>query len=589
MSHAAQRRVLLAILMIVAAAMFLAGIGWGLPSRDADPYLFGDHPVWSGSQIMRFAGERRDDPNLGANVPQHLLAGRDKILVLNETDEQRAEIVRRYRLYSYQPDENTLLMAIARMKPAKGDFDPKFYQYGGLFVYPVGLALKVAGLLHLIDLRGDVAWYIDHPDAFGRFYVVARLTAALWGVVGVWAVFWIARRLSGATWAAAFASLCYVFLPVVINGAHEAKPHLPGAVLMLCAVIAASRYVETGRRKQALVAGALCGAAFATVLSAALVFIVLPVMAFLRPGTWRARVVTMILAGVMGAGVYVATNPYVAINLVRNREVLKSNLTNSTDMYRVGGWRQGVPNALKLLAEGATPGLAMAGAVAAAGGLIVSVRRRRTAGGPAGGRFALGVLLAAVVLLVLAQYVALAAGKPGEYGRFATFPDVALAIAAVSGAALWVRQRLVAGAILSLLLLATAGRGLDYVGGFLADARHPTSRLDAAQWIALSNLAAGRSTTTIATWAEPAPYVMPPVNLFRDRLLLLPDGYEPHAGDWPADLLVRAADAPTREPEPWALGLERMIFGRYTRPARISWAQKPIVILESSSSPGRKP
>ena len=74
---------------------------------------------------------------------------------------------------------------------------------------------------------------------------------------------------------------------------------------------------------------------------------------------------------------------FVGINLVRNREVLRSNLTNSTEMYHVGGWRQGVPNALWLIAEGATPGMAVAGAVgilAGRLGLVHAAGSRRGVG-----------------------------------------------------------------------------------------------------------------------------------------------------------------------------------------------------------------
>jgi hypothetical protein len=543
-----------------------------------DAFLFGNHPVWSGAEIQRLAGERRDDPSLGANVPQHLLAGRDQALVLNETDEQRAQIVRRYRLYSYQPDENTLLMALARMKPGKGDFDPKFYQYGGLFVYPVGIALKLAAMCRWIDLRGDVAWYIDHPDAFGRFYVVARATAALWGVVGVWAVFWIARRLGGSDWAAGAAGLGYAFLPVVVNGAHEAKPHLPGAVLMLCAVIAACRYVETSARRYAVATGVLCGAALGMVLSGLWGFMVIPAMALMTRQSWRQRIRFCLTAGALGVVVYFCTNPYVAMNLVRNRELLRSNLTNSTDMYRVGGWRSGVPNAVMLIGEGATPGMAVAGAVAAVGGMALAVRRRRLGSEPPGGRFALGVLLAAVGAPVLVQYLSLAAGKPGEYGRFVTFVDIALVIAAVSAIAAWARHAFFSSAIISLLLAATMLRGLDYLYGFIADSRKVTSRIEAAQWIEAANTVDGRASTTYAVWAEPAPYVMPPVNLFRDRLILLPEGYEPRAGQWPAEVMMKAEDAPAREAEGWTKGAERIVVGR--RGTRISWAGKPIVIVD---------
>ena len=139
-------RWLLVGLLVVAAAVFGLGITWGLPSRNVDPYLFGDEPVWSGQRIQRLLGDRPDDPTRGADMDVNPLIDRDTITCVNETDEQRAEIICRYRLYTYQPDEMDTMMALARMSPGRGDFDPKLYQYGGLWVYPVGALLELASV-----------------------------------------------------------------------------------------------------------------------------------------------------------------------------------------------------------------------------------------------------------------------------------------------------------------------------------------------------------------------------------------------------------------------------------------------------------
>ncbi len=155
---------------------------------------------------------------------------------------------------SYQPDEWNTLKALSEMKPGRGQFDPKLYQYGGLWVYPIGAFLKLAALFHLIDLRADAAWYLDHPDAFGRFYVVARLWSVAWGLAGVLTVFSLVRRIVGAVLFPTVAALCFMLMPVVVNMAHEAKPHLAGAVLMLLAVLAAARFVELGTRRAAMAA-----------------------------------------------------------------------------------------------------------------------------------------------------------------------------------------------------------------------------------------------------------------------------------------------------------------------------------------------
>src|SRR4051812_34226060 len=159
-------RLLLAILMLFAAGVFLIGINWGLPSRRVDPFLFGQHPVWTGEQIVALAPERSDAR--GADVDANPIVTRDRPIVLNDTDAKRAEIVRRYRLFTYQPDEMITMMSLSKIRQFNGD--PRLYQYGGLWIYPVGALVRGAMLLGLIERppidTPPLVFYLDHPEAF---------------------------------------------------------------------------------------------------------------------------------------------------------------------------------------------------------------------------------------------------------------------------------------------------------------------------------------------------------------------------------------------------------------------------------------
>ena len=188
--------ILIAIFLIGVAAFF-TGIDWGLPSRDSDQFLFSSHKPWTGAQIMALAGDWDQSAGRGADIAMHLLANRDRPIVLNDTDEKRAEIVRRYRLYSAQPDEMITFRSLSGMKPSQLKLDPRMYQYGGLWIYPVGGMLKLASIFHRVQLRTDLAFYLDHPEAFARFYVVARAYSALWGLLGIAVVFALAREIGG--------------------------------------------------------------------------------------------------------------------------------------------------------------------------------------------------------------------------------------------------------------------------------------------------------------------------------------------------------------------------------------------------------
>src|SRR5688572_33467584 len=128
MSEANRRRAVLTALLIVALCVFIPGLRWGLPSRAADPYLFGDEPVWDGEKIRSLAGGW-DEANVGADVDRNPLAQSSQPILLNETDAQCAEIIRRYRLFSHQPDEMITFRALSQMNPGEMKLDPKLYQY----------------------------------------------------------------------------------------------------------------------------------------------------------------------------------------------------------------------------------------------------------------------------------------------------------------------------------------------------------------------------------------------------------------------------------------------------------------------------
>jgi hypothetical protein len=458
-------------------------------------------------------------------------------VVLNVDDRQRTEIVIRYRLYSYQPDEMITFRALPRIRELRGD--PRLYQYGGLWIYPVGAMLQLADIVGFAEVRGDPAFYFDQPEQFGRFFVVARFYTLLWGLVATWAVFWIIRRLTESIFIAAAGAICFAAMPLVVNMAHEAKPHLPGLALTLLGVIAAAKYVDTGRRKWAIIAGICCGAAFGMVLSGLLALAVLPMMVYLRLRPARERLITLIQAGLIAVATYVVFNPYVAINAVVDRELLRSNLGNSTDMYRVS--LGGVGNAFRLIVEGASP-MVVNGGVIGLAVLLAARVRRRNAGciEDCPGRGDVGWLLLAPTVLVLLQFVLLADGKPPEYARFGLLPDTFLVVGAFAGIAL-LRQVKARAAMAIALSVLTLPFGLLYVRAFVRDTRPETSRIAAARHIR------DLGVKTIHIVAEPAPYCMPPVDLFRQQLILTAPGESAEA-----DLHLRVDSDRSATPISWA-------------------------------------
>jgi hypothetical protein len=565
------------LLLLAGIFVFFSGIRWGLPSRAADSFLFGDHAVWSGQKIMDLAGGWNPDARIGADVdanPTHRQS--EGLTPLNFTDSQRAQIVRRYRLYSYQPDEWLTLRALSQLKGHHGD--PRVYQYGGLWIYPVGVLLKVASFSGYIRLHPDPAYYIDHPALFGRFYIIARAYSAFWGLAGIFSVWLLLRRLDVRPAMAFCGALCFILMPVIVNGAHEAKPHLGGAVLLLWMIWAALGYVQTGRSFWRWAAAVFAGLAAAMVLSSVLGWIVLPVMVLLRPGSWKIRLGKIVGALAVAVAVYLLFNPFVAINAVAHRDILRSNLGNSSAMYPVSNAVGGLWNAIDLVGEGTSRLLAVMGLVGTVALLTVVPAADPAAANrvhPGGGLVWLVIAPALVIAVVMAVF---GAGKPAEYGRFAMVTDIVLLVMGFVAADRFLRGRFERIAAPLILILSTGFFGVIYLRGFRRDASAHPSRLAQAQTLQ-RQLQTGAQ--ILAMPNDPAPYCLPPVNLFEWHLYLLPRSGALRSDEMLPDVIVRPVDRPVR-----SVGGGLLLYELIPDPAphapfasTISWADKPMEML----------
>ena len=567
-------------IMLLYAVVSVVGINWGLPSRRIDNYLFGSAKPWSGETIARLAGAAaKASASRGADVDADPLAKGDEPILLNATDEQAAAIYLRYRLYTHQPDEMITMMALSQMRPGQGDFDPRMYQYGGLFIYPVGALIGACGAVGLIDVRSDLTYYLDNPGEFGRFYVAARAYVAAWGLAGVVVVYLIGRRLYDHR-AGLLAALLFAVVPVVVCMSHEAKPHLPGAVLMLAATLLAMRYSQSGRRRDWLGLCVACGAAFGMVLSSLPVFILIPLMELVRVNdgatTLRRAVQRAVLGVGLAGGVYLVTNPYLVINLFVNPEVLRSNFGNSLAMYEVSRLGEGFVRMLELTIEGAGLPVLLVGVF----GVAYLVQHRQREAVP------IGVLAG----LIFVQFVLIGAGKPAEYGRFGVFTNTVLAIAAAGVLSRpWTLRYRGAHWVASGVVVVWVGIfGGRYLLNFVADTSESNTRTATAEFLAAHQ-------GPMAVLAEPAPYCCPPVDFANRRVWLFPsrerwadEGTGPaEAQDrsYPSILITAADDIPLPASGtyiPYRHGSKSLHDGTAVdRPpwaTPISWANKPVIV-----------
>ncbi len=549
----------LALWLVVMAPLAL----WGLPSSRNDDLLFGGDPPWEPDRYSLAADvEALRQRSAGADTDLNPVLQRDRLVNLTPDEAARGEILRRYRLYSRQPDEMITLRALQRMNPRRLDFDPRLYQYGGAYVYLVGTVLAGASLAGLLHLTSDAAYYVAQPEGFAGFYVAARSLSLLAGLFTLVAVFRLAARAAGrrAGW---FAAILTAASPVFITAALEAKPHLPSAALTLWAMLAALDVVRRGRTRDLVRLALSAGGAFAFVLTGiAALLLYLPLAAY-RSVPRRALVWSAGLAFL----VYAATNPYIVKHAAKGGATLESNLGNSFAMYRDQAARApaGALRVAQLLPEAA-------GALTPIIGLVSGVLLLRRS------RPAATVAAPALALLVLA--LLLGAGKPAEFARFLLLPATVLCVCAATAVMQLARTRPGLALALAVAILATM-KTPAYLTAFATDARgeHESRR---AAGMFLRGLLPDAD-ATVGVLQEPAPYAVPPLDFARTGVVWLPPTAPPDLDprtlpEW----VVFTADDPAVHARDWWIDAGSYRLAAQFPPqgpfARITWANKPAFV-----------
>jgi hypothetical protein len=540
-------------------------LSWGLPTSRTDRLLFGGEKPWNADRYQATsAAEARRERIGGADTDLDPITEFSRIVELTADEASRAAILLRYRLYSRQPDEMITFMALQRMNPRQFDFDPQLYQYGGGYIYMIGAALGLSALLGLIELSSDAGIYLNEPELFARFYLVARTVTLIFGALTLVAVIKLARRAAGRTagWIAfALVAAC----PVFITGVLEAKPHLPSVCLLLWAILSALDYQSTGRRRYALFMGLQTGFAAGLVLTGVAGALLWPVLLLMRGRNgFRRTLRDLAIAGGLGLAVYLVLNPYIPYNLLFKPGSLAGNLENSVAMYQVGQISQGFLRVSQLLLESCGPGVLLGGLLALA---WLYARWPRQAD---------VVSVSGLAMLVLC--VAIGAGKPAEFARFLLLPAILFAIGSAILLATLASYRLGWGVLATVVALAVM-RTPAYLYSFYVDAHlQSETRHRAAQYISTH----ARPTESIGLVQVPAPYAIPPLDFAHRDILLLP----PRDTSWidrqelPQWIVLTADDATVYRQAWWQphYQLAETFGADPLQLSRIAWANKPVFV-----------
>jgi len=182
------------------------------------------------------------------------LSGRD-----TEVPKTLLDSLRSYFLQPGYADDAVILRALSNIDPRRLEFDPRYYQYGGLYLYGAGAAIQTGGTLGLYRIRRDVAHYFAHPDELGRLYAMPRVLGTLFSLLGAAVLFLIGVRFCGSARTGLIAAFFLAFSPVVTALNHTMKPHTFILPFVLLSVYFALRTLADPRLRNYLWSGAFAG------------------------------------------------------------------------------------------------------------------------------------------------------------------------------------------------------------------------------------------------------------------------------------------------------------------------------------------
>lgn len=228
------KKLVLFSLMIfaVSLALYTVAIDMGMPTRERALLVFKsednikallpilkesrnevykNYDLQSGSELLKLY-------NSSNKVREVVWEGK-KIKV----EEEKLHSLRSVLLQNRFPDEQKTLYALSRIKPGELKLDPTIYQYGGLYLYSCGLAIKICSLVGICKLSSDAAFYMTDQRQTALLYTAAKVTGAV--AAAFFSVLLFVFGLSFFSFEIGlFSALFACFLPSISFEAHSFKP-----------------------------------------------------------------------------------------------------------------------------------------------------------------------------------------------------------------------------------------------------------------------------------------------------------------------------------------------------------------------------
>lgn len=230
-----------------------------------------------------------------------------------ENEENIAKWLMRFKAYSVEADEHIVIMALARIKPSQGLFDPGFYQYGGSFIYPLGIfyyVLKEIGILNISSLQN----MLNSPDIFDDVYYYGRIFVAFFVSLASVFLFLSLRYFTSSRNSLIYTAI-FLLMPATIMFAQVMKPHYYAIFWSNLALYLVIRSVNSGtiNRFSSLIIGLSLGMSVGSSLVYSIFAIILWTI-ILTIKNLNGKLESIFVIPIISVITFLLFNPYLLLN-----------------------------------------------------------------------------------------------------------------------------------------------------------------------------------------------------------------------------------------------------------------------------------
>lgn len=172
---------------------------------------------------------------------------------------------------SFHFDEDNYLWGLARMQPESWNFNVHDFHWGTLQFYLVGVSLVLAQRFGYLTRPWKDAFLNWDPASFPRVYLTGRLVSAIAGILSLWAIFLVGKKLQDTDTGLVAAAFLAVS-PLHVVNSHFLTSDITMVLLLLLALYYFLASLETEEMKTHIASGFFLGLAIAAKYNAAYMF-----------------------------------------------------------------------------------------------------------------------------------------------------------------------------------------------------------------------------------------------------------------------------------------------------------------------------